>query len=347
VHGLPFARPLEGYARWDAAWYIRIVQRGYYYDGPHHQSAVAFFPAYPAAIRLVNVVIGDVMISGILVTIASAAVAVVLFHRWVAGRFDTATATLAVVLMLSWPYAYYLFGAIYSDALFIAFAIGAFLLLEKGHPWIAALIGAGATAARPVGLAVTAGLLLRSLERDGVLTARLRLDLSRVRLATLAPAASIGGLVAYCAYLWWRFTKPFAFTIVSSAPGWNRRFGPRTFAKFGYAHILAERQFTVQVLTLTVSAILTIGAIVLLPAIYRRLGPGYAAYTALSIGLPFATSPEFLGMGRYMLAAFPCIAVGASLLRERPVFLARAVTALSLLLLVIFATLFIRGYYLA
>lgn len=53
VYGLPSRARFEGYARWDAAWYFLIAERGYYYD-PGRQSAVAFFPAYPAVVRVVG-----------------------------------------------------------------------------------------------------------------------------------------------------------------------------------------------------------------------------------------------------------------------------------------------------
>lgn len=358
VHGLPL-RKFEGYARWDAGWYFYIATKGYYYNGPGHQSAVAFFPSYPVAVRAVAAVIGDALLAGVIVTIVAGAAVALLLHRWVLDRFDRRTATLAVVLLLVWPYAYYLFGVMYSDALFIACAIGAFVLLERGHPWLAACAGIVATAARPVGIAVAIGLFLRSLERDGVLVTpwskpaaaldgTTRRGLRAIRLSTIAPAASIAGLLGYIAYLWYRFNEPFAFAIVASAPGWERRIGPRTIAKFGYAHIVARREPTVQLLTLTVSALLTFGAIALLPRVLRQLGVGYAAYAAIAIGLPFASSSEFLGMGRYVLAAFPCFAVAAGLLRQRPRALVRgAVLAASALLLALFSTLFIRGYYLS
>jgi hypothetical protein len=57
-----------------------------------------------------------------------------------------------------YPYAYYLGGAVYPTALFLAAAIGAFVLLDHGHPWLSGLTGAVATAAGPVGLALVVGL---------------------------------------------------------------------------------------------------------------------------------------------------------------------------------------------
>ena len=262
-------------------------------------------------------------------------------------------ATLLVVMLVCSPYAYYLLGVLYSDALFLATTVAAFLLLERRHPWLSAGAAALATADRPVGLAVTAGLLLRSLELDGALRTRwgatadrprwFALDRSKVRLSTLAPAASIAGLVGYCTYLWVRFGEPFAFVRTGDAPGWGRDFSLRTIAKLNWVDIVTSGRIGIQLITTTISGILTVAAIALLPRILRRLGPGYFLYTAVVVLLPALTAPEFIGMGRYLLVAFPVYAVAAELLRSR-LWLAGTAVAGSLVLLGLFSTHFVRGH---
>jgi hypothetical protein len=37
----------------------------------------------------------------------------------------------------------------------------------------------------------------------------------------------------------------------------------------------------------------------------RTLGWGYAVYVLIAVGIPFVTSRDFIGLGRYALAAFP------------------------------------------
>jgi hypothetical protein len=50
----------------------------------------------------------------------------------------------------------------------------------------------------------------------------------------------------------------------------------------------------------------------------KRLGWGYGAYVAAMVGMPFLSSKDFMGMGRYLLASFPLFLTLALLLRERP-----------------------------
>lgn len=351
--GFPARFRFEAYARWDAAWYHLIATRGYFYDGPRRQSAVSFFPAYPTAMRGLGSLIGDTMVAGVAITLVATAVAAVVINRWAKGFFDDGVAALSVLLLVSSPYAYYLFGVLYSDALFLATTVVAFLLLERRHPWLAAGVAAVATAERPVGLAVTAGLLLRSLELDGALLTRwatpelgrrlFAFDRSKVRLSTLAPVASIAGMASYCAYLWVRFDEPFAFVRTGDAVGWNRDFSPRTMAKLDWFEVVLSGRIGVQLLTTTVSAVLTVTAIALLPRVLRRLGPGYFAYAAVVVVLPALTAPEFIGMGRYLLVAFPVYAVAAEALRSRR-WLATATVAVSVTLLVVMASHFVRGH---
>ena len=352
--GFPARSRFEAYARWDGAWYHLIATRGYFYDGPKTQSAVAFFPAYPAAMRALGRVIGDTMLAGVLVTLLATGIAAVLLHRWAADRFDGGVAALLVVLLVASPYAYYLLGVLYSDALFLATTVAAFLLLERRHPWLAAAAGALATADRPVGLAVTAGLLLRSLELDGILRTRwsvdggsgprwVRIDRSNLRLSTLAPAASVAGLVGYCTYLWVRFDEPFAFVKTGDALGWNRDFSLRTIGKVSWFEFMSSGRFGIQMITTSVSAALTVVAIALLPRVLRRLGPGYFSYVAVAVVLPALTSPDFIGMGRYLLVAFPVYAVAAEALRRRR-WLVVAMVACSVALLGLLSSHFIRGH---
>ena len=351
--GFPARFHFEAYARWDAAWYHLIATRGYFYDGPGKQSAVSFFPAYPSMMRGVGSLVGDPMLAGVLVTLGATAVAAVVLNRWARDLFDDRVAALSVLLLVASPYAYYLFGVLYSDALFLATTLVAFLLLERRHPWLAAGVAAVATAERPVGLAVTAGLLLRSLELDGVLLTRwanpevggrrFRIDRSKVRLSTLAPVASVAGMASYCTYLWVRFDEPFAFVKTGDAAGWNRDFSPRTIAKLDWFELVLSGQVGIQLLTTTVSALLTLTALALLPKVLRRLGPGYFAYALVVVALPALTAPEFVGMGRYLLVAFPVYAVAAEALAPRR-WPATAAVACSIALLVVLATHFVRGH---
>ncbi|UZN03002.1 glycosyltransferase family 39 protein [Cellulomonas sp. S1-8] len=154
---------LDGWYQYDAAWYLGIVRGGYSYS-PGQQSSVAFFPAYPLSVGALGDVLGDHQVAGQLLTVLCGLVAVVLFALWARRRLPRRSAVMAVAVLLLYPYAFFLYGPMYADALFLLSAVLAFVLLERRWYLAAGLVGAVATAGRPVGVAVAVGLVVRTLE---------------------------------------------------------------------------------------------------------------------------------------------------------------------------------------
>lgn len=373
---------LEGWYRFDGNWYRLIVEEGYRYFGPNNQSSVAFFPAYPSLMALVTLAVGDPVFAGIIVTFLCGAGVAVLFHRWCTLELGEDVARTALAVLLVYPYAWYLFGAVYADALFVLAVLGAFLLLEHDHPIWAGLVGAVATAGRPVGTAVVLGLVAVLLERRGVLrlgpidrwrrspppAARTEgplVDLRRLRPGDAGVLLSVLGLALWSAYLWHRFGDPTLFAKVQGAQGWAQEPGPATWFKSEWLRVVSDLPgnlsdwldgFVVPgynpgtralyAIGTTTQGVLLVGAIALSPLVLKRVGWGYALYVLAVLGIPLLGSKDFQGTGRYVLAAFPVFAVvGASLVRRPAVRVAWLAT--SALLLLGWASFYARGYYVA
>jgi Gpi18-like mannosyltransferase len=306
----PTSLLLRGWARYDAGWYAHIATQGYSYT-PGQQSPVAFFPAYSLAIRGLGTLGVDTFIAGVLLTILCGLAAVVLFTRWATLLQGEAVARDAGLLLVLYPFAYYLYGAMYSDALFLLLVVGAFYLLERGQLLPAVLLAAVATAARPVAPALVLGLLVRRLEWKHQRGERWSIQDALPVLAAL-------GLVVYVLYLWHAFGEPFAFAKVQSAPGWDQRPGWRTWLKVRWFQSFNASMTLGDGLRLVGHATFSVGALALVWPTAKRLGWGYGAYVAAMAGMPFLSSKDFMGMGRYLLASFPLFLTLALLLRERP-----------------------------
>ncbi|HWI02698.1 MAG TPA: hypothetical protein VNT52_02565, partial [Acidimicrobiales bacterium] len=221
---------LAGWAQWDSGWYHRIASEGYSYVAGQ-QSTVAFFPAYPLAVRAARVLVDDPYLAGIAVTFLAGLGAAVLFAAWLRPRLSPAAAWAALLGFLCFPYAFFLYGAVYADALFVAALLGAFLLLEDDRPVLAGLAGAVATAARPVGVVLVVALAVRALERRGALrpAAGGWFDWRRARWADAGVALSVLGVAAWCLYLSSRFDDPLAFASAQAA--WDQGAWPETWLK--------------------------------------------------------------------------------------------------------------------
>lgn len=404
---------LEGWYQFDAGWYEQIAARGYDHV-PGAQSSVAFFPAYPLAMRAVAPLVGgSEATAGILLTFVCGMVAVALFTVWCRDRMAPSAVPWAVAAVLVFPYSWYLVGAVYGDALFLAASLGAFVLLERGHPGFAGLAGVVAAAGRPVGPAVVLALAVRALERRGALVhlaprpprpvaatvpsepvpggslpgdnrpsetgpsgtgpsestpirrragagpaARFRawlvglrlpvgIDWRRVRPADATVLVAASGFLGYCAYLWARFGDPLLFNSVQRF--WDQPSGPVTWAK---GHLVGNLllNFTDKpryLLGCLLQGGLTIGALLLVPRVLRRFGWGYGLLVGGLMAVPALGSKDFQGTGRYLLAAFPLFALAGEWLAGRSASVRRSTLAASGFLLVLWAHLYARGFYVA
>jgi hypothetical protein len=349
VGDLSPAEFVEALSQWDSNWYEYIAEHGYFYDETR-QSAVAFFPTYPLAVRATAVAVDDTTAAGILVTLAAMVGSAVVLYQWAVDRAGVVVARFSLLALAVYPFAFFLYGNVYSDALFLVAAAGAFLAYERGHPLAAGLLGVAATAGRPVGIAVAVGLAALVLERRGVLGDAVRpWTWSRTpwwrRLVAadgwvlLAPL----GLLGYIAYQWWRFDEPLAFVRTQQNEGWYHEADLDTILKTDVWRVLPDFTSDYVYAALALQTALSLAAVVLLVPVWRRFGPAYGVYTALVVLIAVVPSPNFIGMGRYLMAAFPLfVLLGAWAERWR--WLAVAGAAASLPVLLYMAQLHSRGY---
>lgn len=335
-HPFPGQSWLEAWVHADSFWYGDIAERGYWSFMPSRQGPLAFFPTYPLLMRVAGYAVGNSLLAGILLTVAAGATAAGLFFIWLRDRVSSAAAWTALLLFLFYPFAYYLYGAVYADAVFIASVLGSFVLLERDHPWLAGLVGALATAGRPVGVVLVVALLIRVVERRG--------GWRQVPWRDVGVLLSAAGLGAFCLWSWHRFGTPLAF--VEAQKGWDQDPGVGTWLKVQFWKDVQDFRSPLAWLVFVSHPILTFAGLALVPRVVRRFGWGYGSYALLVIGLSALSTKNFFGMSRYVLSAFPCFAVAGELLAERVRLRAVALSA-SGMVLVAATSFYARGHYLS
>jgi hypothetical protein len=300
--------------------------------------------------RAVGRPLDNLVLGGILVTIACGLAALCTFWRWCSRWLPRRQAIGAVLALALYPYAWYLYGAVYGDALFLLAVVGAFLLLERDQPVLAGVVGILATSTRLVGLALVVGLAVGVLERRGALVGtRWRylprsIDRRRLRWRDAGVLLAPLGLLAWCAWLWHRFGDPFVFA--SAQEHWGQSSTPRTWFKLDLLGALRGSPDRLYAYGCLLQGLLALGVVLLVPAVIRRFGLRYGAYQAVLVLIPTVGSQDFQGTGRYLIAAFPAFALVGAHLAERPA-RARAAAPAAAGLLVLGTAWFAHGLYLS
>ena len=149
--------------QWDAVHYAAIAAYGYDGDPASIDPTPleAFFPGFPLVLRAVASTGLPYAAAGPLVSLVAGAVAVVALYRIAVAEAGPAGRGLrAVLILLLSPTAVFL-AAGYTEALFLALALPAWLAARRGSWAAAGLLATGACAVRVTGLFLAAALLVQ------------------------------------------------------------------------------------------------------------------------------------------------------------------------------------------
>ena len=302
------------WARWDSVWFLRIAEHGY---GATHGVAAAFYPLYPLSVAGAGRVFGGhYVVAGIVVSLAAALAAFVLLYRLTETRLGPEGARRAVLYLAVFPTALFL-GAVYSESMFLALAIGAFVLGERRR-WLAAGAVTGlAMLTRIAGVALLPALVVMAWRQPNRGRALLHLCVAPVIFA------------AYPLYLGLQRGDAFAF---ARAQGfWNRHLsyaGPFGGLWDGFRSAwagveqLASGSHTrvywtpvrdtdpMRAAAVNLEAFAFLVLLIALTVIaWRRFGAPYGLFCAVSLAIPLSapsTRWPLLSMPRFGLVLFPC-----------------------------------------
>ena len=139
----------------DGIHYLTIAENGYI-----AQYTQAFFPVFPQLIRLAKGFLGvNILESGLIVANLASVLAVLVFWRLLRVDYSQALSRRILWLFLLFPTSFYLVS-VYSEGLFLALVFLSFLAARKGNWLVAGLVGAVASATRPVGVFLFPALLV-------------------------------------------------------------------------------------------------------------------------------------------------------------------------------------------
>ncbi|MDA1079237.1 MAG: hypothetical protein O2840_00940 [bacterium] len=340
--GLP--QWMYSWANFDGVHYLTIMEKGYIGTG----LIQAFFPLFPLFIQFVSFGFSHTIVS-LLLNFIALTFALYFFYALVKQRASSKVSWFSLALLLLFPTSFY-FGAVYSEAFFLCFVLGAFLAAEKKHWPLATLATGLAISTRLVGVFVFLALIwqLLSPTQSRHLIAAVRKKLPIIALLSL----SLAGLVAFMSFLQYEFSDPLYFFHVQSEFGSGRQESlillPQTLWRG--VKILATVPISRIWLTYAQELLLTVLAFTTLAYGYwkrqqLKVPTSWLIFTLGVLVLPTLTG-TLSSMPRYILVAFPLFYIWSQLLLKNT--LARVILILlSVSLLIYNALLFIQGYWVA
>ena len=300
----PVTWVLHRFVWWDSFHFLRIADQGYV----RACCDQAFFPGYPLAVATAARLTGQPALAGLLVSLVAGTVAAIaLFHLAGPTPADQQVGRRAAAYLAVAPFGVFL-TAVYSEALFLALALAAWLAGTRQRWWWAGLLAAVATGVRINGLFLVAGLAVMYLvQLRGSGRWLPRWDV----LALALPAAVLAGFVAtlHAATGSWTAWQD-AETI-----GWERRNAwPWQGLLIGWQQIWRDGSLDLQ-LSRAADLVVVLGGLALLVVLVRsRLWPE-AVYLALNLSV-LVCSTTLVSAPRYALTWFPGYLLVARLSRR-------------------------------
>ena len=319
--------------RWDAPHYLDIARMGYVREGVEARWIV-FYPLYPWLVRAFAFVTRDELLSAFFVSTVASLAAGLLLHKLAELDEEESVARASVFFLFIFPTSYFLHIG-YTESLFIALSVGAFLAARLRRWWLAGTVGALACMTRVNGLALIPALAFEAFEeyrRGGR-------RLSTEWLWLLLPAAGFGVYLLInlkaqgdaLAFLraqdqFWQ--KSLTWPWVGIGGAWSSVWAraPSEAQMVGWQEFF----FVILGLALTVWA-------------WLRLRASYAVWMTLN-WLLWTSTHFVLSVPRYTLVMFPAFILFARASRARPL-VGAIITVWSLLFLALFVTRFVQGYW--
>ncbi|UQZ83952.1 hypothetical protein SK3146_03164 [Paenibacillus konkukensis] len=279
------------WGQWDSAWYLKIAQNWYKFDpsfNPYanHQDNYAFFPFYPLLIKLVNLIINDYFISGLLISNFSAIVSLALLYKIIVNEnYGNNIAYSSVKLLIYFPTSF-LLSALLTESLYLSITLLCFYYAKKQKWFLVGIFGLLLALTRNIGVFIIFPMLFEYLRSKDYKI--INISYNVIFLLFIPVGTILWGLYNY--YL----TRDFlAFVHIQSA--WARSFANPLnylfygfFAKDPYHFILSSA---------------TLFSVILLIISIRKINFSYILLGFYSIFIPLCTGLD--SMARYTLVIFP------------------------------------------
>ena len=270
-------------------------------------------------LRYVGVVFGgDLVVTGIVISLACYGGAVWLLQRLTRAEFGDTVAARAMVYLSLGPLSFF-FQAVYTESLFLLLSLACFVCAREGRWRLAGLTGLLATLTRSTGVLLLVPMVVIYYEQRGW---RLRSTDKQIVNLLMIPE----GLLVWMTYLSLAFGKPLLFA--GAQAQWQRGFAAPNYAvargalaavqglhqllSFQYLRLFWEvpqpsSAYSIAGTNLINLAFLVLAGLLLLYGA-RRMPPAYTLYALVSLAYPLFFPSRYVPLmsyPRFTLTVFP------------------------------------------
>jgi len=292
ITGGPAELFLGVWQRFDTLWYLKIAQHGY---SPHDGSTV-YFPLYPLLISVLGkALLGNYLVAALIVSNLAYIAVLFCLYKLTEAELGRAAARRSTLYLAVFPTAFF-FLAAYTESLFLALTLAAFLCASQKRWWFAGGLGFLASLTRLQGVVLAAPLLYMYLRDRG-------LQLRAVRPDMLGPlVVPCGALLFFSYQILVLGSADLAGVYQGQLHGqfvcpWENVIG-------SVAQILSPEGTFIDLLNLAATVVFLTMTVVS----FRELGAEYGVYMAVALTaflLRRTTLQPLVSMSRYVLVLFP------------------------------------------
>lgn len=283
---------VELHNRWDSYWYLDIVKNGYYVrDGQYSLANIAFFPVYPALIKIVGTLIGgNFVLAGWLISMAFLFLSAIFLYKLVKVFHPKIDPELPVIFLLAFPTAFFL-NVIYTESLFLFISLACFYYCFKKNFLWAGIFGFAGAITHSNGVFLFIPISWEYWRSFGW-----KINKNSWALITVPIGSAIIPI-----YHYFKFHNLFLFFQYEGR--WGRNFSVNWDHLQFFSHPADVNIF--------MDIAFTLLAIIATYFIFKKISALYGFYMLGTI-LSALTSGTMMSMGRYLLALFPIFILLAS-----------------------------------
>lgn len=312
---------LKNLANWDGGHYLGIAKNGY------NPNQFVFFPLYPLLINLLSRITGNFLTSALIISFVSIFLAGNLMYRLISQDLGKEKALKSLMALLIFPLSFH-FLTVYAESLFLLLSVATFFFARNQKYFLATICAGLASATRLAGIATVLSLILPIYITQGIN--------KKNWVVILSPF----GLIAYCFYLYSVTGDPFYFIKAESAFWHGGLVLPGSALIFSLKQLLTPN-FIANNFRVLLDFSFVLFGIFGVWQVCKKLSLDYAIFSIVSLILPMF-SPTIVAMPRYILTIFPIFIALSFYKNQYAVFFYQII---SLMLLSVYAFLFINGYW--